>query len=375
MANTLTNLIPDAYRALNVVSREMVGFIPSVQLDPSAEQIAFNQNIRIPLAPVNSAGRDITPAMALPTAAYQTIANVNHTLSKNRAFPFSWTFEEMKSVNGGPGYLTIQQQQIAQALRAAVNEMEADVANVAYLGASRATGTAGTTPFGSTLGDSAQLRKILSDNGAPDSDRSLVIDTAAGASIRTLAQLTKANEAGTAELRAQGKLLDLHGFVVRESAQAKTPTSGTGASYQLNGAVAVGDTTITVDTGSGTILAGDVVTINGNKYVVATALSSGSFTINAPGIVKAAADNAAVTVNATSTRNVGFSRNAILLSTRLPAAPSRDQAIDRQVITDPVSGISFEIAEYPGYRMSTYEVSACWGVTCIKPEHVATLLG
>ena len=129
MANTLTNLIPDAYRALNVVSREMVGFIPSVQLDPSAEQIAFNQNIRIPLAPVNSAGRDITPAMALPTAAYQTIANVNHTLSKNRAFPFSWTFEEMKSVNGGPGYLTIQQQQIAQALRAAVNEMEAVVAN------------------------------------------------------------------------------------------------------------------------------------------------------------------------------------------------------------------------------------------------------
>ena len=168
---------------------------------------------------------------------------------------------------------------------------------------------------------------------------------------------------------------DLEAQIKRLRCRGEKGTTGTGASYQLNGAVAVGDTTIAVDTGSGTILAGDVVTINGNKYVVATALSSGSFTINAPGIVKAASDNAAVTVNATSTRNVGFTRNAILLSTRLPAAPSRDQAIDRQVVTDPVSGISFEIAEYPGYRMSTYELSACWGVTCIKPEHVATLLG
>jgi hypothetical protein len=115
MPNTLTNLIPSAYRALNVVSRELVGFIPSVQLDPSAEMLAVGQTIYIPAAPVNSAGKDITPAMAFPTAAYQTIGSKSHSLTKQRAFPFSWQNEERKALDAGPGYLSINEQQIAQA--------------------------------------------------------------------------------------------------------------------------------------------------------------------------------------------------------------------------------------------------------------------
>ncbi len=37
MANTLTALIPDLYEALDVVSREMVGFIPSVTINAELE--------------------------------------------------------------------------------------------------------------------------------------------------------------------------------------------------------------------------------------------------------------------------------------------------------------------------------------------------
>ena len=72
-------------------------------------------------------------------------------------------------------------------------------------------------------------------------------------------------------------------------------------------------------TGTGTILAGDVVTFAGdsNKYVVATAFSGGSFTINAPGLRAALADNTAITVGNTAAQNVAFDRNSILLATRL----------------------------------------------------------
>lgn len=388
MANTLTNLIPDAYAALDVVSRELVGFIPSVARDPKADQVAVNETLRIHAAPANSAGGDITAAMSLPSAADQTFTNKTLTISKSRFFPFSWSGEEEKAVDKGPGYLTLQQDQIAQAIRAAINEMETDIWTAAYKGASRAYGAATTTPFASTLADPANIKKILDDNGAPSMDRSLVIDTTAGAAMRTLAQLTKANEANDSTLLRQGTLLDLHGFAVRESSKVAPVTAGAMASATTsNAAFTVGQTVLPLATaGTGVVAAGDMFTLanDTNIYVVASVSFAGanpasgdSITIAAPGLRKAqAAATRAITVIATSTRNVGFSRNGILLATRLPAVPSAgDMATDRQVITDDRTGISFELAVYPGFRMNVYHVSVAWGVSVIKPEHVAVLLG
>lgn len=379
MPNTLTNLIPDFYAALDVVSRELVGAIPAVARDSSADRCALNASMRSPITPVNSAAADITPAMSIPAASYQTIGNAPFTIQKSRYVPFSWTGEEQMSVESGPGYLTIQQDQIAQAIRALVNEVENDVCDYAALGASRAYGTAGATPFGtaSDLTDLAELKKILDDNGAPVSDRSVILNTTAGAKLRGKhSELFRVNESGDQSFLRQGLLGNIFNLGLRESAQIGNATAGTGASYQLNGAHAAGATAITVDTGTGTILAGDIVTINSVKYVVASALSAGSFTIAAPGLLAAGADNDAVTVNATSTRNLAFTRNSILLGTRLPALPKEgDLASDRETIVDERSGLAFEVACYPGFRMVTYHVSLAWGVKVMKPEHLALLLG
>ena len=375
MANTLTNLIPDVYAALDVVSRELVGAIPGVSRNATADRLAVNQTLRSSVAPANTTST-FTPSMAIPAAVDQTIGKKDLTLTKNKYAAFSWTGEESYAVDQGPGFLTIQQDQIAQAFRVLVNEMENDVCDAIAQGASRAYGTAGTTPFASTLADSAQARKILDDNGAPASGRSLVINTTAAAALRTLGQLTKANEAGTSMTLRDGELLNMHGFSVRESAQINDATAGTGASYLLNGALAVGATSVTVDTGTGTILAGDIVTIGAHKYVVATALASNVFTINAPGIVAAAADNLAITVNATSARNIAFSPNALTLATRLPIFPAQgDLAIDNEIITDPRTGISFDLRVYPGDGMVLYRIHALWGWSMVKPEHAALILG
>jgi len=381
MANTLTNLIPDFYTALDVVSRELVGMIPAVQRDSNADRCALNATLRSPVTPISNTPIDIVPAMALPTRADQVIGNQPFTIQKSRAVPFSWTGEEQMSVETGPGYLTIQQDQIAQALRTLTNEVESDLAIAGALGASRAYGTAGTSPFGTAedLSDAAQMAKILDDNGTPDSDRSMVLNTSAVGTMRgKQSSLFKVNESGDEAFLRQGVLGNLFKFDFRQSAQISRATAGTGASHLINNGAGypVGATALTLDTGTGTILAGDVITIGAHKYVVASALAANVVTIAAPGLVEAVADNAPVTVNATSARNLAFRRNAILLGTRLPALPAEgDIATDRTTIVDPHSGLVFEVAVYPGYRMVTYHVSLAWGVKVMKAEHCAVLLG
>ncbi len=185
MANTLTSLVPDLYESLDIVSRELAGFIPSVTMDATAERAALNQAIRIPITPAAPA-ENVTPGQLPPDDGDQTIGNIPFTITKSRMVPFRWTGEEQKGINTGHGYANLRRDQITQAMRTLVNEIEVDLGNLAYL-SSRATGTAGTTPFATNLSDTAQVRKILSDNGAPLSDLQCVIDTTAGANIRTLA--------------------------------------------------------------------------------------------------------------------------------------------------------------------------------------------
>ena len=383
MANTLTNLMPDLYEALDVVSRELVGFIPAVTRDSGVERAAVNQTVRSFVAPASSAG-DITPAVTPPDDGNQTISNVTLTITKARRVPFRWNGEEELGTNSGPGAANIKSAQLQQAIRTLCNEMEADMGAL-HLSASRAYGAAGTTPFASTLADPAQIRRILSDNGAPLSDIQLVIDTASGAAMRTLAQLTKANEANDATMLRQGVLLDIHGFAVRESGQVKSHTAGTAASATTNNAgYAIGATVITLaSAGTGTVLAGDVITFAGDtqKYVIvsgdADVSNGGTITLAAPGLMKAIAASAtAITMIASSTRNMGFARSALVLATRLPALPNGgDLAQDRTTVTDPRSGLAFEVAMYPQYRQMQYEISCAWGVKCVKTEHTAILLG
>ena len=84
----------------------------------------------------------------------------------------------------------------------------------------------------------------------------------------------------------------------------------------------------------------------------------------------------AITVVASSARNMAFNRSALVLAARAPARPEEgDMAEDVIVITDPRSGLSMEFAMYKGYRKVRYEVGLAWGVKNIKPEHTELLLG
>lgn len=376
MANTLTNLTPDLYEALDTVSREMVGMIPAVTLDASAARAAKGQTIRSAVAPA-AAAADITPAQKAPDTGDQTIGNKVLSITKSRGVPIRYNGEEERGLNTGPGYNNILQNQFAQAMRTLTNEVEADLAGL-YAQASRAYGTAATTPFGTAgdFSDASNALRILKDNGAPLTNNQLVIDSAAGASM--LGKQSRVDVQGDSSMIRQGVILSTAGLDIRESAQVYGHTKGTGANYVTNGTFSAGDTAIDVDGGTGTIVAGDVITFAGdaNKYLVTGALAGGTVTIAAPGLQQSLADGVAATVGNDFTANIAFNRDAIVLVTRAPARPLEgDLAEDVMLMTDPRSGITFEVSMYKEYRQVRFEVALAWGVSAIKPEHMGVLLG
>jgi hypothetical protein len=177
------------------------------------------------------------------------------------------------------------------------------------------------------------------------------------------------------------------GYQIGNSAGLTLHTKGTGTSYQLNGVHALGATTLAVDTGANTLIAGDILTIaNGtpadaNKYVVNTTLSAGNLAIGGPGLRSAHVDNDAVTIGNNYTANVAFHRNAIHLITRAPAMPvdeagnAIDAADDVMTVVDPVTGLAFQVALYRMYRRVRYEIGIAWGYKVVKSDFIATNLG
>lgn len=382
-ANTITNLIPLLYAALDTVSRELIGFIPAAARDSSAERAALNQTVNIYIAPPATTA-DVTPGVTAPNDGDQTFGNLTMTISKSKYSPVRWNGEEQKTISQTGVSSSLVQDQFTQSMRALVNLVEIDLATAAYQVASRSFGTAGTAPFGTAgdLSDIAQVLKILDDNGAPASDRHLVLGTSAIANIRGKQNvLFKVNEAGTDELLRRGTIGFLEGSAVHTSAQVPTPTKGTGASYTSTAAgFPVGTTSIPLITGTGTILVGDTVTFAGdsNKYVVATGVAApGTIVINSPGLRQALPASAqALTVGNTAAQNVLLQRGYLQLATRTPAMPDGgDMADDILDITDPVSGLTFQVAVYRQYRQVRYEVGLAWGVKGIKGDGVAVLLG
>jgi len=381
MANVLTDLAADIYKAADVVGRELVGFIPASTINADGSERAAKGDVVRASFTREASAVDVSESMTIPEGTDQTVDNKTLTISNARAVQIPYTGEDVLHLNNGIGFETVYGDQIAQAMRTLTNEMEQDLWEEAYTNSSRAFGTAGTTPFGSNFSEIAEIRQILVDNGMPQNDGqvSLVLNTLAGTNLRQLAQLQQANTAGGTDLLRQGILLDLQGLGIRESAQVGIHTKGTGTSYLLNDASsAIGDTTIDADGGSGTIIAGDIVTFAGTstKYVVNTALSGGSFTIGGTGLLAAEADNDAITVGNNYTANIAFHRRALELAVRAPAVPEGgDMADDAMTVQDPVSGLVFEVRVYKGYRKTMIEVAASWGVKAWKSDFIATLVG
>lgn len=382
MANTLTGIIPTLYEALNTVSREMVGFIPAVRRDSNAERAAVNQTVRVPLGEAGAL-EDIAPGVSPANSGDTTVGYADIVITKSKAAPVRWNGEEERAVGTNGTYNQVLADQFTDAMRKLVNAVELDLSAAVKAGASRAYGDAAAVPFATAgdLSDFAGIAQILDANGAPVVDRQLVLGSSAMANLRgKQSVLFKVNEAGSSDMLREGLTDRVQNFALRYSGGIALHTKGTGASYVTSGATAIGVSDIVLATGTGTVLAGDIVTFQAdaaNKYVVGAGVTApGTISLNKPGARVTIATGNAMTIGANYVPNAAFHRGAVVLAARAPAVPSGgDSADDAMTITDPVTGMTFEVRVYRQYRQVKYEVCLAWGCAVVKPEHVALLIG
>ena len=382
MANTLTTLQPILFSVAQEVSAEPFGAVDAINTNFDSKGVAVGDVVKVPVAPTRAAS-DFTPANVPPQGADAVASEVSVQISKSRKTTMYLTGEQLRSLDNGATSAEWIRQMVAQMMRTLRNEAEVDCVNAIYQGASRATGTAGTNPFASALTPLADVRKILRDNGAPMADLQFVGDTTSEANLLKLGVVLDAGIAGSDEERRSGILRRQYGFNMRTSAGIEQHVKGAGTGYLINNASTeeVGETTLTLDTGTVNttgIKAGDIITHASdavNKYVVNTGLTAvaGDIVIGRPGLITAAANNAATTIGDNYTPNLAFERSAVVGIMRPPVMPA-NPTISQTLISDG-RGMTYLLLDIAQYGQRTWELHLAWGFKAVQPEHIATLLG
>lgn len=375
----LNELIPIIYKSFDKVNRGMPGMISSVYRDSSAEGVAIGQEIKFPVTS-SKTPRDVVPGQNIPSYEGDAVGNRTLKITKQRATDIKWTGNELKSM------MTLKQpilqDEFAQCMETLMSEVEKDMCLTAVSGGlegGHVIGTAGTSPFASNLNYLTETYKTLQDAKAPLTDLHYVLNTEASMNLRNLTQLQKLNESGGSLLR-DSEIGRLFKFNLAESNELVKHTKGAGSGYLVNNAsgVPAGSKVVPVDTGSGVLKAGDIVTFSGGteKYVVAKQLEGAGNLELTTGLLRQVDDNATITSENDYTPCIAFDRNALWLATRtIPNPDGGDSADDMQIVTDPVSGLSFMVSYYKEYHQERIEFALAWGTGIIKPSNIVTLLG
>src|SRR3990167_9015353 len=278
------------------------------------------------------------------------------------------------------------------------NQIDMDLLNE-YKNVGQAVGTAGTTPAAySIFGNAAAKLDLMSCPPGQD-NRNYVLDPIATWKMAdTIKALYSVPAETQKKLLEEGMIAKLAGMGGLYSAQnIKAHTAGTGADYLVNGANQTG-TSLIVDTGTGTLVAGDIITIVGvnalnpvsyqstgqlQQFVATAAYAGGAGTVSiSPGIVitgptrnvsGSPADNAAITLVASHKANLAFHRNAFCLATvpfDLPeTAPVKEQLKADGIIMTLTGG--WDVTNF----REIYRLDILYAIKTLRPEWAVRIMG
>lgn len=372
MANTYDDIIPKILsRGLSILRG--VTILPRiVNRDYDGAAAEQGDTINVPIPPTITTV-PVTASATPLEAADITYATTPVQLSYHEEAPFKMGDKERTEVMAGAESMAVRSAAVSLG-----NRINSTILTAMDQGAGAATGTAGTNPFAS-LDLAEDPMTLLDEHLIGAEERRVVMSPRAKANLLALPGFTSRDFVNDMSAMQNGTFSGQEqlGASWWSTQTVPTHTAGTGTSYQTVGAHAVGDTVIEADTGSGTILAGDVVTFaadSDNKYVVTSALSGGAFTIGGPGLKAAITDNNAITVIGDHRANFAFQREAVVAAFR-PFQASAAGVVAMDQMMDDETGITLRVEVTRQRKQDLWSLDAMWGTKVIRPEGVIKILG
>ena len=309
---------------------------------------------------------DVTAAAVPPTTTSVTPTSVPITLTEWKEAPFFLTDFDLARVDAG-----IIPMQAEEAVKALVDAIETFLWTKAkFYGF---TGTPGTTPFSTDTSAYLDARRIANNQLMPMDPRFMIVDTNAEAQALGLRAFQDASFRGDTAGIINGQIGQKLGALWAMSQHVPTQAIGThNTAYVVNGVNALGSKSLVVQTGSGTIKAGEIFTIAGDSqtYAVQTDSAGGAVTLTIePGLQVATAGSEAITFKTAFVKNLLVHRDAIGFA----MAPLLDtvvapQLVAQQAIIDPVSGLSLRVELTREHKRWRWSYDAMYGAALVRPE-------
>lgn len=369
MANTLTNVMPRLLASGLKTLREQSILPRLVNADYGNEAKEKGETIDVPV-PVAVGVEDVVPGPTPPAPADTTPGLVQIPLDQwKKSSAFHLTHKQAAEINANANFIPGQ---VSQAARALANTVNSAIL-ATYTDIYGYIGTAGTTPFGSGIDEAVDSRKVLNDQLAPPDMRRVVLDTTAEANALKREEFSSAEKtADGGDVKIRGNIGTKFGMDWYWDNSVPTHTAGTGSGYLVNGTPSVGAKVLPVDTGSGTFVVGDIITIAGNTqtYVVTAALGAPGNLAIEPGLVAAPDDGAAITLKATHVVNLAFHKDCFAFANR-PLSNGAEfgmEANPSMTMRDPLTGIILRLEMHKMYKQFAWEFDILYGVKCVRRE-------
>lgn len=377
---------------VNTITAELIPRIMAGPIDVLSETFEMVQHVRQDFSPDAAVKGD---SVTFNASTPQTISSVSPsnvapnlpstTLAYRKIYMNSWnktnfaidTEEATRIITGN-----YTSPQMEESMRAIAQDMNAACLAVAYKNTYGYAGSAGTNPFASNLSPMVDSKDKLDRQLCPKGKRFAVIGPAEFNAALKLDSVQKALNLGDNTGIRDGVLKNLFGIDTVLDQQRPLFAAGTGTSYVVNGTNSKGSTSLVIKTGSGTVVTGDILTLQGDAqtYVVVTGVSAAGTVTISPALAMDHSDGDTVSILGAGTSYASnFVGDPGFAGLAVRGEPAQIEGFptmgEMQVVTDPKTGIPVSVTVIPTYKSILIEVSVLYGVDLLDARRGCRLVG